>query len=179
MYFKMPNKLFGIALLSFVVSLAGCAKTQFVVLRDVPESPSFVVIPANDYLHEVEFANEIEDAIISAGVKVVMRPATKDVTMEKIVQGAEGKQTDDVKSILAADAKLIERYSASADFDADYMVHTYETSQQVKIAKRETREILAVLEAPPVSVAGRKQSWLTTIYKALAKMGIPVAKKTE
>ena len=50
MYFKKPNKLLRIALLSFVVSLAGCAKTQFVVLRDVPESPSFVVIPANNYL---------------------------------------------------------------------------------------------------------------------------------
>ena len=176
MYFKKPNKLLRIALLSFVVSLAGCAKTQFVVLRDVPESPSFVVIPANNYLHEVEFANEIEDAIISAGVKVVMRPATKEVTMEKTVQRAEGKQTDDVKSILAADAKLIERYSAFEDIDADYIVQTYVTSKQVKIAKIETREILAVLEA---FQSDEYYSWPTTIYKALAKMGIPVAKKTE
>ena len=79
MYFKKQNNLLAIALLFWVVVLAGCApQTQFVVLRDVPESPSFVVIPANDYLHEVVFANEVENAIISAGVKVVMRPVTKD-----------------------------------------------------------------------------------------------------
>ncbi len=172
MYFKKPKKLLGIALLSFVVSLAGCAKTQFVVLRDVPESPSFVVIPANDYLREVEFANSVEDAIISAGVKVVIRPATKDVTTEKTIQGAEGKQTDDVKLILAADSKLIERYSAFEDIDADYIVRTYVSSQQVKIAKRETREILAVL----VVSEHAANPWPLTFYEALAKMGVPVGK---
>lgn len=51
-------------------------------MRNVPESPSFVVIPANNYLYQVMFANEIEKAIISVGVKVVMPPATKDVTKE-------------------------------------------------------------------------------------------------
>ena len=100
-----------------------------------------------------------------------MRPATKDVTTEKTVQGAEGKQAAGVKSILAADAKLIERYFAFEDIDADYIVRTYVTPRQVRIAKRETREILAVLEAPSVPRAGRKQSWPTTIYKTLAKMG--------
>ena len=177
MYFKKPKKLLGIALLSFVVSLAGCAQTQFVVLRDVPKSPSFVVIPANNYLHEVEFALLIEDAIISAGVKVVMRPATKKVTTEKTIQGAEAKQGTSEKLILAADAKLIERYSAYADFDADYIVHTYVTSQQVKIAKRETREILAVLKKESrVPVADRTRFWPTTIYNALEKIGVPVDK---
>ena len=177
MYFKKPNKLSGIALLFLVVILAGCAPlqtSQFVVLRDVPESPSFVVIPANNYLHEVEFANTIENAIISAGLKVVIRPATKDVTMEKTVQGAKGKQDDGRALIQSADAKLIERYSTFEDIDADYIVQTYVTSKQVKIAKRETREILAILE---ISKFDRFPSWQRTIRKALVEMGISVAKK--
>ena len=174
MYFKKPNNLLAMALLFFVVGLAGCGKTQYVVLRDVPESPSFAVIPADNYLHEVKFANDIENAIISAGLKVVMRPATKDVTTEKIVQGAEGQQVADVKLIQSAEAKLIERYSAFEDIDADYIVLTYVTLEQVKIAKRETREILAILE---ISKFDRFPSWRATIHKALVEMGIPVVKK--
>ena len=180
MYFKKQNNLLAIALLFWVVVLAGCAPQtpQFVVLRDVPESPSFVVIPANDYLHEVVFANEVENAIISAGIKVVMRPATKDVTMEKTVQGAEGKRTDDRALIQSADAKLIERYSAFDDIDADYIVRTYVTSKQVKISKRETEEILAVLVAKQyMDAAGQVYIWQLKLKKALAKMGIPVVKK--
>ena len=174
MYFKKPNNLLAIALLSFVVGLAGCGKTQFVALREVPESPSFVVIPANNFLHEVEFANNIENAIISAGLKVVMRPATKDVTTEKIIQDAEGKRTDDRTLIQSVDAKLIERYSAFEDIDTDYIVQTYVTLKQVKIAKRETREILAILE---ISKFDRFPSWRRTIRKALVEMGVPMVKK--
>ena len=179
MYFKKSNNLLAIALLFWVVVLAGCAPQtpQFVVLRDVPESPSFVVIPANDYLHEVEFANKVENAIISAGIKVVMRPATKDVTMERTVQGAEGKRTDDRTLIQSADAKLIERYSAFDDIDADYIVRTYVTSKQVKISKRETEEILAVLVAKEYIEGGTIYRWEIMLQKALARMGIPVVKK--
>ena len=77
----MNAKALIIVLLS--VSLTGCVSHQVVVLRNVPKSPSFVVIPANGYLKEVRFANEIEGAIISAGVKVVARPATKEVMDRK------------------------------------------------------------------------------------------------
>ena len=178
MYFKKQNNLLAIALLFWVVVLAGCApQTQFVVLRDVPESPSFVVIPANDYLHEVEFANKVENAIISAGVKVVLRPVTKDITIEKTVQGTEGKKTDDRALIQSADAKLIERYSAFDDIDADYIVQTYVTSKQVKISKRETEEILAVLVAKEYIEGGTIYRWEIMLQKALARMGIPVVKK--
>jgi hypothetical protein len=177
MYFKKQNNLLAIALLFWVVVLAGCAPQtpQFVVLRDVPESPSFVVIPANNYLHEVEFANKVENAIISAGIKVVLRPATKDVTTEKIIQGAEGQQAADVKLIQSAEAKLIERYSAFEDIDTDYIVLTYVTSRQVKIAKRETREILVVLLASQPE--HYSYTWPKKIYETLAKMGLPVVKK--
>ena len=74
--------------LVFFSVIIGCStKTQFVVLRAVPESPSFVVIPANNYLNQVAFANEVEAAIIGAGVKVVSRPATKEITKEVAAEG--------------------------------------------------------------------------------------------
>jgi hypothetical protein len=162
-----PERLFGIALVSCILSVVACSKTQFVVLRNVPESPSVTVIPANDYLREVEFANNVEEAIIGAGVKVVMRPSTKEVTTEKEVQETEGNR--------AAEAKLTERYFAWEDVQADYIVQTYVTSRQMKITKKQTREVLAVLVVPTYHAS---QEWREKVlYDALAKMGFPVAKK--
>ena len=171
MYFNLPKLRLAIALMSFVVLGAGCAAEPFfVVLRDVPESPSFVVIPANEYLHEVEFANLVESSLLGANVKVVMRPGTKEVRTEETVQGAEGKQAQGVQSRRQADVKLIESYLQFEEIDADYIVRTYVNSGQVRIAKKETREILAVFGFFPLEDYASKSN---RIHKALAKMGIP------
>lgn len=161
------NKLLFIVLVVFVLTMTGCARTKFVVLRDVPHSPSFVIIPANNYLHEVEFANKIEQAIIGSGVKIVMRPSTKEVTTEKVLEKAEGSQ--------AAGMRLTERYFEFEKINADYIVQTYVTSQQVKITKRETQEVLAVLGlTTPYNTPAAE--WRRKFFtRALAKMGIPVA----
>ena len=172
------NKLLRIALLSLVMSLSGCARImpEIVVLRDVPKSPVFVVFPANNYLREVEFANNVEDAIISAGVRVVIRPSTKEVTTEKRVQGAEGRQAGSNEAILAADAKLTEKYFAFDAIQADYIVHTFANSRHVKISKKESREILAIFEAQSFrDAAGKFQTWHVKLHKALERMGIPVS----
>ena len=165
MYFNR-KELLCIVLVVFIPTMVGCAQTKFVVLRDVPQSPSFVVIPANTYLSEVKFGNKIEQAIISSGVKVVMRPSTKEVTTEEVLEMAEGNQ--------AAGMKLTERYFEFEKINADYIVQTYATSQQVKITKRETQEVLVVLvlTIPPNSPAAE---WRRRFFtRALAKMGIPV-----
>ena len=46
-----------------LVTFFGCSTTkyEYVVLRDVPQSPSFVVIPPNLYMYEIEFANTVEE----------------------------------------------------------------------------------------------------------------------
>lgn len=161
------NKFLLTALLGLVLSLTGCAQTRFVVLRDVPPSPSFVVIPANDYLSEVTFANEIERAILGAGVKVVMRPSTKEVTTEKVTEETEGNQ--------ASGMKLTERYFAFDEIDADYIVQTYATSNPVKITKRETQEVLTVLTVQTALHDPAPAEWKRKRFKqVLAKMGIPV-----
>ena len=70
--------------------------------------------------------------------------------------------------------KLTERYFEFEKINADYIVQTYTTSQQVKITKRETQEVLAVLTltAPyNTPTIEWRRKFLT---RALAKMGIPV-----
>ena len=168
------------------VSLTGCGTTQYVVLRNVPKSPSFVVIPANNYLNQVRYANEIERALISAGVKVVARPATKEVMTEKevmerrasISHGAEGIQESGAQAIRAADAKVTERYFAFDDITADYIVQTFASPEQVKITKRESMEILAVItsQLDGLKINNTSYSWSSAIHMTLEKMGIPVFK---
>ncbi len=79
-----------------------------------PNLPSFVVVPANNRMYEVYFANEIEEAIISCGVKVVKRPSTKRITTENSIGGLEGNRVRDpdasVTSVREADAKRVESY---------------------------------------------------------------------
>ncbi len=169
-----------IAIFSFVffAQLLGCHVPQdrFFILRNVPESPSFVVIPANDYLSQVMFANEIEEAIISVGVKVVMRPATKNVTKEVAV-GAEIQAIEGNQAAQKSGAgKLTERYVEFEDINADYIVYTYASSKQIRIIKRQTREILTVLNLSENlyiekenKIAYRRK----LVADALVSMGIP------
>ena len=176
MNLRTPIKALMIVLLS--VSLTGCGTTQYVVLRNVPKSPSFVVIPANNYSYEVRFANEIESAIISAGTSVVTRPNIKEVVTEKAVHGAEGIRGSDAQAIRAADAKVTERYFAFDDVTADYIVQTFTNPEQVKFTKRESKEILAVLtpQLDVLSMNNRSYPWTSAIHKTLENMGIPVIK---
>ena len=126
----------------FVFVLIGCAPTiQFVVLRDVPENPSFVVLPANDRLSEAGYANRIERALIASGVKVVRRPALKEIkTVQPVGQARNARLP---KTTVTSESSY-----ELADIHVDYIVQTYRTSRQVKISKKETGEILTVLVVP-------------------------------
>ncbi len=158
----------------FFFAIIGCStqtQIQFVVLRDVPEFPSFVVIPANNYLNQVAFANAVEAAIISAGVKVVSRPATKEITKEVAVEGKiqtiEGNQA----AHKSGEGKLIERYAEFADIEADYIVLTYANFRQIRIIKKQTAEILASIEVFFVTEAPVLRQQLVGVLK---KIGVPV-----
>ena len=160
--------------------LTGCVPPvhQFVVYRDVPDSPSFVVIPANNYMHEVLFANEIEEAIIACGVRVVQRPSTKQITTENSVGGLQGNQVHDpgtaVTSVREADAKRVESYWEYESIDADYFVETYVNNRNVKILKKDTREVLTVFYANDYMEGSIKLSWKYKVYETLRHMGIQV-----
>ena len=172
------TNLFLCGMLGFLVCLVGCAITQlqFVVLRDVPESPSFVVIPVNDYLNEVIFANTVESALISSGVRVVKRPSTKEVTTERTISGAHGNQAAGEVLAQSGDAKLREKYLAYDQIRADYIVQTYSDSAQCKFVKRETEEVLAIIIARSYyDELGELRTGSMKIRSTLANLGIPVS----
>lgn len=77
-----------VVILLFVFGCGGA--TSFVVLRDVPISPSMVVVPVNPLAYQVEFANDIE-GIIGSGVRVLQRPVTKEFIVTK---GAKSEDLD-------------------------------------------------------------------------------------
>ena len=160
--------------------LTGCAQKvpQFIVYRDVPESPSFVVVPANNRMYEVYFANEIEEAIISCGVKVVKRPSTKRIRTEKSFGGLDGNQTRDpdasVTTVREADAKRVESYWEYESIEADYLVETYVGKRNVKILKADTREVLAVFYAKRYKKGTVRFTWRHKVHETLKSVGIPV-----
>ena len=165
-------------LLLFVcLVVAGCApKTElFVVLRDVPQDPSFTVIPANDYLYQIEFANKVEEYIISAGVKVVSRPALKEVEAKKEV-GQEEAKSGEAKG---AHGTLTEKYIAFDETNADYIISTYADSRQIKIIKKTSKEILSTFELKAVKRGDETISEDSLVYQALMKLGIPVRQKVQ
>ena len=161
--------------------LTGCAPPvhQYIVYRDVPELPSFVVRPPNNYMHEILFANEIEEAIIGCGVKVVQRPGTKQVTTEASIGGMQGERIHDpgtaVTSVREADAKRVESYYEYENIDADYVAETCVDKRQVRILKKETLEVLTVFYANDYLIKpGKRLSWRYKVYETLRRMGIQV-----
>ncbi len=151
-----------------ILSALGCGPNmQFVVLRDVPENPSFVVVPPNSYLHEVTYANKIEQILISSGVKVVMKPSIKEVTTEESAQQTEDRT--------ASGTSIKERYFAFDEINADYIVQTYASSKQVKISRSDTREVLTVLviyDYSSMSPYDNELNRREIIFNALQNLGV-------
>jgi hypothetical protein len=166
----MKERLIVYLFLGFI--LMGCRTTaivrNFVVQRDVPVSPQFVVLPFNNYQPQILCAEKAESALIAAGVKVVRPPSTKNVEIRKEA-GADrkklssesgqmhylGEKSDasslEVTRILAT---KVERYEEYGEISADYIVTTtgtitdyggvpYIESISVRIIKKSSTEVLA------------------------------------
>jgi len=129
------------------VSLCGCIKTTvYLARRDVPENPSISVFPANYFTSfiystrpdaEIKYANEIEFAVIEAGVKIVQRPGIKIVKTTK--GAAKGRGEEDVE---VAAMTMEEYYAETTGPKPDYIILTYLLENRIRILKRETGEIL-------------------------------------
>lgn len=117
----------------------GCGTTSFVVLRDVPLNPSMVVVPVNPLAYQVKFANEIEEIIIGSGVRVLQRPTTKEITVTKEAEKVEIQMLKGGK----AEMSMVERFYAFDEITADYIVITNAYSNQLRIIKNDTQEVLA------------------------------------
>ena len=170
-----------------VVLIVGCSHKvipNFVVLRNVPESPSFVVFPFNNYKEQIDFARMVESALIASGVKVVNRPMSiKEIEVSK---DAEKRAIDKKGAVVEegyidsrwAGEKRVERYIEIEDIKADYIVYTsgsvdyrqgrailYESN--VRIVKKGSQEVLS-------SFMVHYRRINQEIYDALRALGVPV-----
>jgi hypothetical protein len=178
--------------------LMGCRTTTvkyYVVQRDVPISPTFVVIPFNAYQPQVLCAEFAESALVAAGVKVVMPPFKKiDVEIKKSIDGEQAKLGQGQEPMRAIGSKgesasleavrayqtRVERFSEYEDIDADYTVRTngiiYSpgdviTHINVRIIKNASNEILSSFLTYPDTIS-------EDMYKILESSGFKVKKKT-
>ena len=161
--------------------LIGCGgySTHFVVYRHVPENPSFVVIPANDSMQEIAFANNIEHILIGCHVSVLQSPAIKAVEKERAARETENEAGNQSKH----KAAVTEWFFEFEEINADYIVQAYEMSYMVKISKRETREIVAVLKIPNLQyeavLSAAPPSPQEFIFEALVNLEIVPPPKKE
>ena len=123
-------------------------QTVFVVVRNVPQYPTFVVMPANDYLYQHEFANQVENWLLGSGVKVLSRPSNEPTKEVRVTKQAEGisAQSGRVEGGLAS---VTERFFVFQETEADYAIFTYADAKQVQIVKRNNQEILASFAIKP------------------------------
>lgn len=180
--------------LSIVVMQLGCGSTHHyvVVSREVPESPTFTVVPANFQMKEVTFARDVESAIIAAGVKVARYspPAATEVTKEATLgenKSAKIFETYDNEAEARAAGKSGSARVTKTYFEleggtrADYYVETYAYRRQIKISNG--KEVLTVFDAKPLggiervaigNVTVSTNAWQLKMHAVLSNMGIPV-----
>lgn len=163
----------------------------FVVQRDVPISPTFVVLPFNDFQPQILCAEQAESALIAAGVKVVMPPQKKkDVEISKRIDAEQAKLGHGSDRIQPITGKLdsaslettgaymtrVERYIDYGEISADYIVRTNGTiyypdgsivNISVRIIKKDTEEVLS-------SFATYTEYIKDDMHKILQSLGIKV-----
>lgn len=157
-----------IVLIASLVLISCRTQTVFVVLRDIPENPSFVIIPPNNTLNEVEFANSVESYFTASGVRIIARPISKAVE----TQAAVGQLESQGNSLESAASQRKETYYAFDDTKADYVVKTYLSNRQVQVIRRNTMEVLTTLELPNPSTPSTQ--YRAVINSLLKNLGIPV-----
>ena len=153
----------------------GCASVEhaFVVRRDVPRNPTIAVIPANNLLYQHAFANRIEGYVLESGLSLVDRPGIVETV---VAQEAEKIQPSKLFPQLdAQSAQLTQTYSGFGETTADYVIQSYAVSQQVRILKLESGEVLASFELfIPREDESEEDDVGNPLYEPLRKIGLPV-----
>lgn len=132
--------------------LTAC-QPRFVVLRDVPESPQFTVIPETTTGANIAFANQVSGALVACRMKVIERPSMMSGFSDtKGKQSGSAVGTADFSSLAFGSASSSTRsqtYSQNTDVvdlysqtAADYIMVVNADNTWVKMIKRETKEII-------------------------------------
>lgn len=115
----------------------------FVVLRDVPESPTVVVVPNSYNSDEIDLADKVEELLMKFKVKIVERPSVRRITETKNA----AKETSGEEGIAVGAKGLKEEYYAYEETGADFLLLTDERQDRAKLIRIKTKEILASSKA--------------------------------
>jgi len=139
----------------------------------VSDSTTFVILPFNDYLDQLEFAANVERAMIQSGLNVIAPPrGIKEVEERKgagLAQTSGSPRLSDTGSELAESQSLrIERYKVIEDSKADYFIETMRTGSDgtIKFTRKNDRKVISVF-----NVYAYPSSIESEIIKQLAEMG--------
>ena len=150
--------------------------TKTVYKANIDRSKTFVVIPFNSYLTQIQFAGSIEQILIKNGLSVLSMPkGGKEIEIRK---GAtkSGSIQDDSNNTSAqastaaqqsAQAERIERYIELNDINATYLVDTMCSYRecQVKFTEKDSGVVLGVYDMSNYPSAIHQ-----TMLKALSDM---------
>ncbi len=162
-----------LSLIIVVLTFISCTQQRFIVLRNVPQSPTFTVIPANNSLYQIEYANMVEGALLGTGVSVLSRPTIKQVTTKR--QLGESSLSDEELNQIDRDverATLIEKYRAYDGIMPDYLIATYAENERGRIEKTATDEVLASFIIEKVAQSEQKKTSMEILREVLKGMGV-------
>lgn len=152
----MKNRAYYITAVLFlvvIVILVGCA-TRYIMVHEVPQSPTFVVIPVGLSEKDVLFVNLVSEALIANGVRVIERP----VMLQKYLESEKSGEASGVLwtpgtglGIAGGGQKGSEKIQELTDpikmlevTSADYVFYTQGKGSWVKIIQRATKQVVFV-----------------------------------
>lgn len=160
-------------LLIISASVFSCTKQRFIVLDNVPDTPSFVVIPANNSMYQTEYANSVESGLLGTGVSVLDAPPRKSVTVRRQSDSSTDADEEDTGS---QPREIVEDYETMyGETKADYIIRTFADSERARIIRKETREVISSFSVRRKTTGnGKRESHTDVIKEALRSMDIDV-----
>jgi len=147
-----------------ILSCSHTTQSIYVVLTDVPEIPSITILPANNTAEERYFSNEVEAYITNLGVKTISQPMYREVDVNKQFEETPKNQ----RHFLFPGFDRWAKYFVLDNTTADYVVFTYMQTRQVKLIKKENKQVLSSFVLNSIS----KESPEIIIEKVLISAGI-------
>ncbi len=153
--------LIAVGITIYLFSVIGCAtlsKNPFSRVNEdkfisaLSNDTVFAVIPFNSYLLQIEFATEVQNVLLQAGLNVIEPNRGQKTIEERKSAGIEqGGGVADVgaSSVKRAEAQalVIEKYITSEDIKADYIVHTMRSDFDgtIKFVRKSDSKVIGVV----------------------------------
>ena len=150
---------------------------RYIILRDIPDNPSFIVIPEFSYQHKQyekgkQIANFIEEIILKFGLRAIVPPIKKEITEKK---EATALKTSDEE----ARKTIIETYSIY-ESKADYAIYINIKENRLKIIKLATKDILTTFDIDSFFYHYMNKDEITKImHKTLSSLGFKLRSKNK